>query len=58
MSNFHELRARLHVTAPTTTDLTAPVNWQPWTGSQNSFAGLMSVSTAVTGPSRYFRLSE
>ena len=41
-----------------TTDLTAPVNWQPWTGSQNSFAGLMSISTAITGPSRYFRLSE
>ena len=41
-----------------TTSLTPPVNWQPWPGSQSSYAGLISVSTAATEPSRYFRLSE
>lgn len=40
-----------------TTNLTPPVNWQPWPGSQTSHGGLTSVSTTATSASRYFKLS-
>lgn len=41
-----------------TTSLVAPVNWQPWPGTQTAHLGVVSVTPSATDPVRYFRLSE